>query len=103
MIPATLHSNLIVQWVLERNLNWNVKEQLITRVKTPMLIIRGKHDVLFDTPTYLQQWRHLAPRARIAEIDHAGHLVQDNQPELVHQLILHLLASSRSGARNSDV
>lgn len=103
MIPATFHPNLIVQWVLERNLHWSVTEQLIARMKTPTLIIWGKHDVIFDTPTYLRRWRHLAPHARIVEIDQAGHLVQDDQPGLVNQLLLHFLASSRSGALNSDV
>jgi hypothetical protein len=48
MIPATFHPNLIAQWVLERNLHWSVMEQLIVRMKTPTLIIWGKHDVIFD-------------------------------------------------------
>jgi pimeloyl-ACP methyl ester carboxylesterase len=52
---------------------------------------------------YLQRWRHLAPHAGIVEIDQAGHLVKDDQPELVTQLLLHFLASSRRGALNSDV
>jgi len=103
IIPATFHPNLIAQWVLERNLHWSVMEQLIVRMKTPTLIIWGKHDVIFDAPTHLQRWHHLAPHARIVEIDQAGHLVQDDQPELVNQLLLHFLASSRRGALNSDV
>lgn len=102
MIPATFHPNLIAQWVLERNLDWSVTERLIARMKTQTLIIWGKHDVIFDTPTHLQRWRPLAPHAQIVEIDQAGHLVQDDQPELVNQLLLHFLASSRSEALKSD-
>jgi pimeloyl-ACP methyl ester carboxylesterase len=59
MIPATFHPNLIAQWVLERNLHWSVMEQLIVRMKTPTLIIWGKHDVIFGAPTHLQRWHHL--------------------------------------------
>jgi len=50
MIPATFHPNLIAQRVLERNLHRSVTEQFIARMKTPTLIIWGKHDVIFDTP-----------------------------------------------------
>jgi len=91
-LPGTFHPNLIALWVLERNLHWSVTEQLIPQMKTPTLIIWGKHDVIFDATTYLQRWRQLAPHARIVEIDQAGHLVQDDQPEQVNQLLLRFLA-----------
>src|SRR5205823_5623010 len=55
-IPYTFHSNLIAQWVLERNLDWSVTEQLLPSMKTPTLIIWGKQDVIFDAATHLQRW-----------------------------------------------
>jgi pimeloyl-ACP methyl ester carboxylesterase len=92
-IPYTFHSNLIAQWVLERNQHWSVVERLIPQMKTPILIIWGKQDTVFDAKTHLQQWHQLDPHARIVEIDQAGHLVQDDQPEQVNQLLLSFLAS----------
>jgi pimeloyl-ACP methyl ester carboxylesterase len=92
-IPYTFHCNLISQWVLERNLDWSVTEQLIPKMKTPTLIIWGKQDSLLLPHLYLPRWHQLAPRATIAEIDQAGHLVHEDQPELVNRLLLHFLGS----------
>jgi pimeloyl-ACP methyl ester carboxylesterase len=68
-------------------------EQLIPKMKTPTLIIWGKQDSLLLPHLYLPRWHQLAPRATIAEIDQAGHLVHEDQPELVNRLLLHFLGS----------
>lgn len=91
-IPYTFHCNLISQWVLERNLDWSVTEHLIPKMKTQTLIIWGKQDNLLLPKLYLPRWHQLDPRATIVEIDHAGHLVHEDQPEQVNQLLLHFLA-----------
>lgn len=92
-IPYTFHCNLISQWVLERNLNWRVTERLIPQMKAPTLVVWGKQDNLLLPNLYLPRWRQLDPHIQIVEIDHAGHTVQDDQPEHVSQLILHFLAA----------
>lgn len=92
-IPYTFHCNLVSQWMLERNLDWSVTEQLIPQMKASTLIIWGKQDNLLDPNAYLPRWQRLGPQAQIVEIDHAGHAVQDDQPEQVNQLLLRFLAS----------
>lgn len=92
-IPYSFHCNLISQWVLERNLDWRVTERLIPQMKTPTLIIWGEQDNLLLPSLYLPRWRQLAPHDQIVVIDHAGHAVQDDQPEQVAHLILNFLAS----------
>ncbi|HLZ56919.1 MAG TPA: alpha/beta hydrolase [Ktedonosporobacter sp.] len=93
-IPYSFHSNLASWWTLERNLHWSVTEQLILHMKTPILVIWGKQDAVLDPGLYLPRWRQLAPTARVVEIDQAGHLVHDDQPEQVNQLLLNFLAQS---------
>lgn len=93
VIPLTFHCNLISQWMLERNLHWNVTDQLIPQMRTPTLIIWGKQDQIEDSASYTQRWHQLDPQARIVLIDHAGHLVHDDQPKQVNQLLLHFLAA----------
>lgn len=90
-IPLTFHCNLVSQWVLERNLHWSVTDQLIPQMKTPTLILWGRQDQVEDAASYTQRWHRLDPQARIVLINHAGHLVQDDQPEQVNQLIMHFL------------
>lgn len=91
-IPYTFHCNLISQWVLERNLDWRVTDELIPKLKTPALIIWGKQDNLLFPNLYLPRWHQLDPQASIVQIDHAGHLAYDDQPEQVNQLLLRFLA-----------
>lgn len=91
-IPLTFHSNLVSQWVLERNLDWSVTDQLIPQMKTPTLILWGRQDQVEDAASHTQRWQRLDPQARIVLIDHAGHLVQDDQPAEVNQLVLDFLA-----------
>jgi|GEM_PF-796534 len=92
-VPYTFRDNLISQWVLERNLDWDVTEGLIPQMKTPTLIIWGRQDNLLLPDIYLPRWRQLNPGAKIEEIDQAGHLVYEDQPEQVNQLLLRFLAS----------
>ena len=92
-IPYTFHGNLISQWVLERSLDWSVTEGLIPKMKTPTLIIWGKQDNLLLPNSYLPRWRQLDPHATIVEIDRAGHLTYEDQPEQVNQVLLRFLAS----------
>jgi pimeloyl-ACP methyl ester carboxylesterase len=91
--PLTFQCNLISQWVLERNLDWSVTDQLIPTMKTPALIIWGKQDTIEESSSYVQRWHQLNPHATIIVLDHAGHLVYDDQPEKVHQLLLSFLAA----------
>ncbi len=92
-IPYTFHSNLISQWVLERNLDWRVTEGLIPKMKIPTLIMWGKQDNLLLPNLYLPRWHQLDPHAKIVEIDQAGHLTYEDQPEQVSQALLSFLAS----------
>ena len=92
-IPYTFHGNLISQWLLERNLDWSVTERLIPKMKTPTLIIWGKQDNLLPPNLFLPRWRQLDPRATFVEIDQAGHLVHEDQPEQVNRLLLRFLGS----------
>ncbi|QBD75547.1 alpha/beta hydrolase [Ktedonosporobacter rubrisoli] len=91
--PLTFQCNLISQWVLERNLDWKVTDQLIPRMTMPTLVIWGKQDTIEDANNYIPRWHRLNPRAKIVVLDHAGHLVYDDQPEEVQQLMLNFLAS----------
>lgn len=91
--PLTFQSNLVSQWVLERNLDWSVTDQLIPKMKTPTLVIWGKQDTIEDSSSYVQRWHQLDPQATIVVLDHAGHLVYDDQPEKVKQVLLSFLAA----------
>ena len=79
--------------MLESNLDLRVTERLIPQMKTPTLVIWGKQDNLLLPNLYLPRWHQLDSPAQIVEIDHAGHTVQDDQPEQVNQLILNFLAA----------
>lgn len=57
-----------------------------------VILLPGGGAWIYDLPNVIAT---LAPHARIVEIDQAGHLVQDDQPELVNHLLLHFLASAR--------
>lgn len=92
-IPYTFHSNLISQWVLERNLHWSVTERLLSHLKTPTLVVWGKQDDILAPNLYLPRWRQLDPHAQIVEINQASHTVHDSQPEQVNQLLLNFLAA----------
>jgi pimeloyl-ACP methyl ester carboxylesterase len=92
-IPYSFHYNLISQWTLERNLDWRVTERLLPQMRTPTLIVWGRQDNLLLPNLYLPRWRQLAPHNQIVVIDHAGHAVQDDQPERVSQLMLSFLAA----------
>lgn len=91
--PLTFQCNLVSQWVLERNLDWSVTDQLLPKMKMPALVIWGKQDTIEDSTTYVQRWHRLDPQATIVVLDHAGHLVYDDQLEKVHQLLLNFLAA----------
>jgi len=95
-IPYSFHSNLISQWVLTRNLDWSVTEQLLPTMHTPLLIIWGKQDTLMPASLFVPRWRQLAPCATIVEINQAGHTVHDDQPAQVNRLLLRFLAAMRS-------
>ena len=56
-------------------------------------VLWGKQDTVLDPHLYLPRWHQLDPRAKIVEINQAGHAVQDDQPEQVNQLLLNFLAS----------
>lgn len=91
--PLTFHCTLVSQWVLERNLDWRVTDQLIPMMKAPTLVIWGKQDTIEDASSYTQRWHQLDPQASIVVLDHAGHAVYDDQPEKVNQVLLSFLAA----------
>lgn len=91
--PLTFRCNLASQWILERNLHWDVTDQLLPKMQTPALVIWGKQDTIEDSSSYTQRWHKLDPQAHIVVLDHAGHLVYDDQPEKVDQLLLSFLAA----------
>ena len=62
-------------------------------MKTPTLIVWGKQDQLLLPDLYLPRLHQLVPRATIVEIDQAGHLVYEDQPEQVNRLLLRFLGS----------
>jgi pimeloyl-ACP methyl ester carboxylesterase len=91
-VPYTFESNLVAQWVLERNLDWRVTERLMPAMKSPMLIVWGKQDDVLDPRLYLPRWRELAPHAEVVEIAGAGHTPHNAQPERVNRVIVNFLA-----------
>lgn len=90
-VPYTFHSNLVAQWVFERNLDWQVTERLIPKMTTPMLVVWGEQDTVLDSRLYLPRWRELAPRAEVIELSGAGHTPHNAKPEKVNHLILDFL------------
>ena len=54
----------------------------LTAVDGPILLERGADDAMCSF-ALLQQWKELAPHARIVEIQGAGHFVADEQPEVL--------------------
>jgi len=95
-IPYTFHSNLTSQWVLTRNLDWGVTERLLPALKTPTLIIWGKQDTLMPAHTFVPRYHQVLPRARMVVINHAGHLVHEDQPARVDRLLRRFLSWSGS-------
>lgn len=91
--PMTFRCNLASQWILERNLHWDVTDQLLPKMQTPALVIWGKQDTIEDSASYTQRWHLLDPQAHIVVLNHAGHLVYDDQPAKVNQLLLNFLAA----------
>jgi pimeloyl-ACP methyl ester carboxylesterase len=63
------------------------------RIKAPALLLRGKDDGLVSA-AYLENYRHLLPRAKSAEVVHAGHLAQVDQHEATAQLVNDFLAGA---------
>lgn len=92
-IPYTFHPNIASWYVMERSIHWQGTEQLLPQMKTPALVIWGWQDSVLDPQQYLPRWRWLDSGATLIEIDHAGHAVQEDQPEQVAQDILNFLAS----------
>lgn len=62
-------------------------------MQTPALAIWGKQDTIEDSSNYTRRWHKLDSQAHIVILDHAGHLVYDDQPEKVDQLLLSFLAA----------
>lgn len=69
---------------------------LLPTLKTPMLLIWGKQDLLipakFANPS---QFVQLNPRLKLIEIDNAGHCPHDECPEIVNDLILNWIAQQK--------
>ena len=86
-IPYRRHHNLISQWVLERNLDWNETERRLPNLRVPTLVVWGMQDTVLDTTIQLQRWRQLVPAARIVEVKGAGHVVHEDQPDRVAAVI----------------
>ncbi len=90
-VPYAFHSNLVAQWVFERNLDWRVTERLIPAMNTPMLIVWGRQDTVLDPRLYVPRWRALAPHATIVVLDGAGHTPHNARPGVVNRLVLGFL------------
>lgn len=71
---------------LVRELDWKQTEQLLPQVRVPLLLIWGKQDQLQPVDR-LTRWHQLDLRAQIIVLDHAGHCVQEDQPQQVDQRI----------------
>ncbi len=96
-IPATFRSNREAFYQLVRELDWKQTEQLLPQVRVPLLLIWGKQDQLQPVDR-LTRWHQLDPRAHIIVLDHAGHCVQEDQPQQVDQLVQDFLKGDREQA-----
>jgi len=57
--------------------------------RKPVALVWGMQDVLFG-PEVLGSWRELLPDAKVTEIDHAGHFLQEDAPDEVRAALLDL-------------
>ncbi len=89
-VPYSFRANLMSQWILERNLDWKTTERLLPALKAPHLYVWGRQDNVLD-PGTPARWRRLLTHAQVEEIDDAGHLVHQDQPGKVAELVLAFL------------
>ena len=59
----------------------SIQERLET-VDVPVTLIWGMRDPVFQ-PIFLDQWRELFPRARVIELEDAGHYVPEDRPDAI--------------------
>jgi cis-3-alkyl-4-acyloxetan-2-one decarboxylase len=69
---------------------------------TPMLILWGMHDFVFD-PDYLSEWRRRFPQARIHCYPDAGHYLLEDEPDGTLTDILNFLKSPVSCCNLSNL
>lgn len=76
-------------WLHEAMMNRDDARGALTSFSGPIMLERGKDDATCSRET-LEEWKNIAPRARIVEIPGAGHFVANEQPELLAQELMEL-------------
>jgi pimeloyl-ACP methyl ester carboxylesterase len=66
----------------------------LARVDAPVLLVWGRDDRLFP-PLYAEAWSRALPQARTAIVEHAGHVVGLERPDVAAERIEAFLATSR--------
>jgi pimeloyl-ACP methyl ester carboxylesterase len=89
-IPATFHTNRVALYQLTRQLDWRLTETGLAQLRVPVLLIWGREDQL-QPVARLERWQELLPHAEVRVIEGAGHLLQEDQPELVNRAVLAFL------------
>ena len=76
-----------------------VENRLDLFASTPMLIVWGMRDFVFDH-TFLDEWTRRFPHAQVHRFAQAGHYVLEDEPESIIALVQSFLAARRSGGAN---
>lgn len=61
-------------------------------VKVPMLLLLGKHEVIYDSQMALHRASSLVPGMEVEMLENAGHVLTMEQPEYVNGRVLRFLA-----------
>lgn len=59
-----------------------IEKNLASLKRLPILLCWGKKDFIFNRD-FFQQWETYFPRAKVREYEHCGHLLLEDDPELI--------------------
>lgn len=82
---------------------WQLHKELTSAPEKPTLLLWGADDPTVSLKT-LDRWKSLLPNAKVVTLNHVGHFVADEAPELVADAIgQHLKSASGSGSQPAGV